>query len=351
MAKLRVGVVGGGFGGYGLTPAFRLDARCEVVAISAGTIQSAQVAAERWKIPSAMAWQDMIMSTEIDVLAIATPPTFQANIASAALQSGKPVFAEKPLSATLDEAISLAHQAKESGLANMVDFIFPELETWRQAKLILERGDLGVLRHAFIDWRMESYDIRNSIRSWKTDVRGGGGALTHFGCHSLYYLEWLFGQITDLGAKLSTAPTLELSGDSLASLSFQCQNEMTGSMTLCSAALGGTGHRIEIYGESGMLILENRNSDPVKDFRLHVTSREALRPKLVLKELQREINPKQDSRVVPVARIAKRFIDWVLEGKKSAPTFGHGLRVQRLLEVATRSDAQFGKMLTVYNGA
>src|SRR5688572_3783958 len=122
---LRIGIVGAGFGSYGLRPAFQRDPRCVVTAMASHD------------------WEELVRSDEIDAVAIATPPVFQPAIALAALSCGKPVFAEKPIAANLADAEKLSKAAETSKLANVVDFLFPELVTFGKAKELLDQGMIG----------------------------------------------------------------------------------------------------------------------------------------------------------------------------------------------------------------
>jgi len=339
---IQVGVVGAGFGGYGLTPAFRLDPRCKVVAIATSTQTSAQAAAEKWDVPRACTWQELIETQDLDAIAIAAPPVSQPEIALAALAAGKAVFAEKPLASGLADAIAMTTSAEASGLANMVDFIFPELSTWRDAKAVLDGGQLGQISHVFLDWRMESYDIRNGIKRWKTVGEKGGGVLQFFGSHSFYYLEWMLGPIASLSASISIAPGLSLRGDTLAIVAVTFESGVTGSMTLSTSAFLGNGHRLEIYGDAGSMVLENPDADPVQGFRLLTGTRETGQLAVVSVEGGEGKNPSEDSRVAPVARLAGRFLDWIAEGEGATPCFRDGLRAQELLAAALSSSANGG---------
>ncbi len=345
-SAIQVGVVGAGFGGYGLTPAFRRDPRCRVVAIAASTAENGTAAAKKLDIPFGGVWQDLVGAENLEAIAIAAPPAVQPEIALAALAAGKAVFAEKPLAPTLAEAQAVAESAEESGLANMVDFIFPELETWRDAKAVLETGQLGQISHVFLDWRMESYDIRNHIDGWKNSPDQGGGVLQFFGSHSFYYLEWLLGPISMLSAVTSTAKGLALTGDTLANVSVKFASGVTGSMTLCTSAFLGTGHRLEFYGDVGTMVLGNPDSDPVRGFRLLTGTRKS--GKLEVKSVEnRSPKSSEDSRVDAVARLAGRFLDWVDEGVASGPRFQDGLRAQELLNAAVSSSRDKGLQVQV----
>jgi len=341
-SKVGIGVVGSGFGGYGLTPAFRRDPRCEVLAIAASTIESATSAAKKWNISRAGTWQELVAADDLDAIAIAVPPALQPEIASAAFAAGKAVFAEKPLACGPKEASAMVGWAEASGLANMIDFIFPELDTWREAKRMLDDGQLGQLTHVFLDWRMESYDIRNRIEGWKTASEQGGGVMSNFGSHSFYYLEWLLGPMASLSASLSSFGGRSGTGDTLAVASVNFESGVTGSMTLSSGALLGLGHRLEIHGEDGAIVLANPDADPVEGFCLLAGTRTSGRLDLRSEERHSERNSSEDSRVFSVARLAGRFLDWVCDGKRGAPSFRDGLRSQELLHAASVSSAKGG---------
>lgn len=335
--KIRIGVVGAGFGRYGLIPAFQRDGRCEVSALVASSSERAASFAAQLGVPRASGnWREVVQDPDINAVAIATPPYVQPKIAEAALEAGKAVFAEKPLALTPDQAESLHRAAVAANLPNVVDFIFRELDTWQIARESLARGAIGAIRHAAIDWRMESHDNARGITSWKTNPDFGGGALLHFASHTLYYAEWLLGPVVGLSARLSSAPDSASSGDTYVTMAVQFANGTSGSITVSNAAPFGTGHRLEIYGTDGCLRLMNRDRDPVRGFVLSVATRRDPR----FRVLAIEPGPEAagvDSRVRPVSRLVSRFLDWIQTGHPTEPSFWDGVRVQRLIEAAQRS--------------
>src|SRR6186997_497341 len=109
---IRIGIVGTNYGCAVQLPAFRLDSRCAVVAL-AGTDQARTAKlAQASGVPEAFGdWRALVGHSGIDAVAIATPPGMQPAIAIAALESGKPVFAEKPMAADLDGAGAMLRSA------------------------------------------------------------------------------------------------------------------------------------------------------------------------------------------------------------------------------------------------
>lgn len=338
MSKIRVAVVGLGFGRYGLVPAFRLDPRCEVVALCGTSRERAEEAARKLGVQSAYGdFREMIGREDFDAVAVATPPDAQPEIVEMALARSKAVFTEKPLALSFESARRLHEAAERAGVANVVDFIFPELDAWRRARQLIEEGTLGTIRHASVQWLMESYDNRHGVESWKTDPARGGGALQHFGSHVLYYLEWFLGPVSELRATLDRARDIQRPGDTHATLAARFQSGASSSVVLSSAALLGSGHRVEFYGSDGAAALKNETGDHVRGFRLFAGSRGAGRLSEVACE-QDSSPAGADARVGPVSNLARRFLDWIETGKPTAPSFREGLRVQTLLDAARRSD-------------
>lgn len=306
MKCLRIGIVGAGFGSYGLRPAFQRDPRCEVTAIAASHD-----------------WEELVRSDEIDAVAIATPPVFQPAIALTALSYGKPVFAEKPIAANLADADKLLRAAETSKLANVVDFLFPELVTFAKAKELLDQGGIGTPLHISAEWIFWSHDHRNKVTTWRTDSHAGGGALAHFGSHMIYYMQWFFGTIVSVTARITKPFGYEHSGDTLASLMLGFENGTSGTLTVSSGTPTTPRHNIQMLGTTGSLTLSNTSGSPISFMLQHKDG--------VMSE------PEQsgvDCRVPATSRIVKRFIDWILTGEPARPSFRDGLDVQRVLESA-----------------
>jgi predicted dehydrogenase len=334
---IRLGIVGCNYGHAVLLPAFRADPRCEVVALG-GTdwTRTAQLAHEAG-VPKAFDdWAALVEDAAVEAIAIATPPRTQSAIAIRALQLGKPVFAEKPLAVNCAGAQAMLAEASRARVPTMVDFEFMELPTWQRAKTLIDEQALGKLRHVIVTWNLENAATRQRLRNWKTMAADGGGVLGNFVSHCLFYLEWLCGPIDGLSARLSAppdAPELETT----AALSFSFASGAVGSLAMSCASYLGSGHRIEIYGEDGTLVLANKTTDYMRGFELLF----ARRPADKLDRLPVASDPLDgkfpDGRIAPVARLAHRFLD-AIEGKGQAfPSFTEGFRVQSLIDAARQS--------------
>jgi predicted dehydrogenase len=105
----------------------------------------------------------------------------------------------------------------------------------------------------------------------------------------------------------------------------------------CASYLG-SGHRLEFYGEEGMLVLANSTADYIRGFRIAHARRPATAPM----EIEVDDDPldqkfPNESRIAPVSRLAKKFLDAIEQRRIASPNFADGYRVQVLLDAVRRS--------------
>ncbi|AVA23485.1 MULTISPECIES: Gfo/Idh/MocA family oxidoreductase [unclassified Rhizobium] len=122
----------------------------------------------------------------------------RAELISKALDAGKHIYCEKPISDDLDAAIALARKAKASGLKNGVvqDKLF--LPGLRKIAMLRDSGFFGKIlsvRGEFGYWVFEG-DWQTAQRpSWNYRKKDGGGIILDMLCHWRYVLDNLFGPV------------------------------------------------------------------------------------------------------------------------------------------------------------
>jgi predicted dehydrogenase len=322
---IRVGVVGIGFGQHVHVPAFRRDARVRVEAICATSEERAAAVAQRLSIDRHYGdWRRMIEDPRLDAISVSVPPAIQAEVGLAVVRAGKHLFAEKPLASSAAEATAIAEAAARSGVVGAVDLEFRAAPAWIKARELLESGQVGRLKRVYITWRIETYAYRVNKPSWKRDERGG--VLNLFASHSLDSVEWMFGKVRRLAARLEP----EEGGDARAELWLELVDGPAVSISAGADLPGGGGHRVEIYGDEGALVLENTSSDYITGFTLTAVSRAANRTNIEVPQPAAG----EDGRIFAVAEIARRFVDAIRNDRPMSPGLKEGLAVQRLLDLA-----------------
>lgn len=135
-------------------------------------------------------WREMLESVECDAVLVASPPSTHAAAAVAALETGRHVLVEKPLAASLDEALRIAEAAKTAGRVVAVGFnqrCHPELA---EARMRIMRGDWGRLKSVRVRW---SSGAGLGPRVWLGKRDQGGGAILDLGSHIVDLWRFLSG--------------------------------------------------------------------------------------------------------------------------------------------------------------
>jgi predicted dehydrogenase len=345
---VRLGIVGCNFGRTVLLPAFRSDPRCRVEALAGTDTARTRGYALADGIGQAVDdWQVLADHPGLDALAIAVPPRLQPEIAIRALKAGKAVFLEKPLATDVAAAQSVHDQAIASGRPVMIDFEFCELPAWRHAKMLIDQGGIGALRHVVVTWHVENYATRMRLKSWKTDGTDGGGALGNFVSHCFYYLEHFCGPMQDMSATLFGLAGADPATESSVSLAGAFRSGASYMLSMSAASYLGSGHRIAFHGEDGTLVLSNTTSDYMRGFELF----HARRPATALARIDIADDPNDaqhpDGRIAPVSRLARRFVDAIETHGPARPGIDEALRVQKLIGRAQMSNRDNSRRIAI----
>jgi len=274
----------------------------------------------------------MVDDPDLDALALSVPPHLQAEIALATVQAGKHLFAEKPLATCIAEAKAIVDTAAATGSIGAVDFEFRVIPAWLRAREIIESGQLGRVRQVFISWRLETFAYRTNQSTWKREA--AGGVLNLFVSHTFDSIEWMFGPVRRLAAHLEPAT----GADARAEVWLELVDGPNVSISAAADLPGGSGHRVEIYGDDGALFLENVSNDYINGFTLRMVSRAGQTTTIELPP----VPAGEDGRVSAVAEVVRRFVDAIEARVPMIPGLQEGLAVQRLIDL-TRDAHRSGR--------
>src|SRR5258708_17451925 len=88
---------------------------------------------------------ELLMSSEVDAIAVITPVWTHYELAKAALENGKHVFVEKPFTSNAAQAEELIEIAARKNLTIMVDHTFLFTGAVRKIRELTQSGALGDL--------------------------------------------------------------------------------------------------------------------------------------------------------------------------------------------------------------
>ncbi len=147
--------------------------------------------------------QDVLEDPEIEMVVVCTPNTLHFETTRAALEAGKHVVLEKPMTSTSEEAMELINIAKTQNKSLLVyhnrrwdgDFLFIEE--------LLNKKTLGTINYyeAHFD---RFVPIVSSKKTWKNTSLPASGVLFDLGSHLIHQAISLFGLPTAVEATIET---------------------------------------------------------------------------------------------------------------------------------------------------
>jgi predicted dehydrogenase len=226
----------------------------------------AQAVCSEYSIPKALTTEQLLADPDVEAVLNLTIPEAHFPVALAALQAGKHVYNEKPLSVTRDQGAQLLALANSKGLrlGGAPDtFLGTSLQIGRK---LIDDGAIGNPTSVEILFYGGCPDDPNHFL-----LRPGGGILMDMGPYYLTALVALLGPVTRLAASTKTIPTDKLlARDSEAAKAIQVPTTITGVLDLgigITAALNISCNVNEYYychlrfhGTQGTLIIPDPNN-------------------------------------------------------------------------------------------
>jgi predicted dehydrogenase len=188
MKKYKIGIIGyGGFGKF-LHHWWTKMENAEVVAIADSGSKSKDIN----NITTYHDWHELINDPEIDIVSIVTPPGLHAEMACAAMRSGKHVLLEKPVAINQEDAQQILETQKETGMSITVDHMIRYNPIIQSLMEIGQSGVFGKLRHAVVNNYAQDESLPAS--HWFWNEKQSGGIFIEHGVHFFDIIKALSGQ-------------------------------------------------------------------------------------------------------------------------------------------------------------
>jgi predicted dehydrogenase len=143
---LKVGVIGFGYWGPNIVRNFHGQEQSSVVAVCDKSPKSLQRVKNSYPgIHCTSDANELLLSPDIDLIAVVTPVWTHYELAKAALENGKHVFVEKPFTSTAAQAEELIELAERKKLKIMVDHTFLFTGAVKKIREFIDDGTLGKL--------------------------------------------------------------------------------------------------------------------------------------------------------------------------------------------------------------
>jgi predicted dehydrogenase len=147
MKKLRVGLVGLGFGAE-FIPIYQAHPQAEVVALCQRSEQNMQQLAERFKVQGKCYtnYEDMLADPNVDAVHINTPIGDHARHTLMALAAGKHVACTVPMATSIEDCERIVQASRDSGKVYMMMETVVYSREFLFVKELYEKGELGKIQ-------------------------------------------------------------------------------------------------------------------------------------------------------------------------------------------------------------
>lgn len=196
MGNLRIAVVGAGvIGQTHISTILKTDG-FDLVGIS-DPFPAAKDLAEKLNVPYFASSEDMLATTKLDGVIVATPNELHVSVAKLFMEKNIPVLIEKPIADSLDEAKILINLERETGVPILVGHHRRHNPVIRAAQSAIAQGIIGDLATANIIYSV--YKNAGYHTAWRISPGVGGPFLINV-IHEIDLLRFLFGDITEVSS-------------------------------------------------------------------------------------------------------------------------------------------------------
>ncbi|MET7571008.1 Gfo/Idh/MocA family oxidoreductase [Streptomyces sp. NPDC005492] len=249
---MRIGLLGTGpWAQMAHAPALDGHAEWDFAGVWGRRPDAAKELADRYGVP---AYDDVdALLADVDAVAVALPPSVQAELAARAARAGRHLLLDKPLAPTVEQGRAVVDAVREAGVASVVFFTTrfqPETEAW-----IAEQAAAEGWFTARADWLGSVFtsDSPFAASPWRQEK----GALWDVGPHALSVLLPVLGDVRRVAAAVrgpgdTTLLILDHVGGATSTLTL--------SLTAPTAAAGVT---VELRGEAEVTGLPDSSGSAV----------------------------------------------------------------------------------------
>ena len=185
-------------------PAFDKVKNSALVAVMRRDAGKAEDYALRHHVPK---WYDddakLINDNDVNAIYIATPPSSHEEYTLAAIDAGKPVYVEKPMTLNYESAKKMVNAANEKKAKLVVAHYRRGQPYFKKIKQLLDNKTIGDIRFARLDFYSQvltSEELKVTKNAWRVDSSISGGGLFHdLAPHQLDLMYYFFGEVENAG--------------------------------------------------------------------------------------------------------------------------------------------------------
>jgi predicted dehydrogenase len=275
---------------------------------------------------------------------IASPQATHREIALAAFAAGKPVFCEKPLGASLEDAKTMSVAAEASGQANMIGFNYVRSPATQFVRQLLADGVIGQVTWFRGEHTEDFLADPQAPASWRTKGRANG-CMGDLAPHPINCMLAMMGPVAQLSARIETVHSARPGGtvdnDDHGQLMLRFASGAMGHLYVSRVATGRKmGYAYEIHGTKGGIRFDQEDQNTVWLYRAEGPEATRGYTRILIGPAHPDFGAfcqgpghgtgYQDQIIIE----ARDFLRAIHTGQSIWPTFRDGLAVSQIIETA-----------------
>lgn len=261
---------------------------------------------------------------DVDAIVIGTPTHTHINLMLRAVRQGKAVLCEKPIDLDMVKSLAAVEEVERLNGRVMLAFNRRFETTFAQMRAAIEAGDIGEVRQVIITSRDPGLAPEDYIEH-------SGGIFRDMTIHDLDIGRWLLGEepveLTAIGSRLIDPALMEKYDDyDTAMVQMQTASGKQCHINNCRQAVYGYDQRIEVFGSTGMLQMDNLRPTTIRRWNQDVTDAREPLLNFFLERYQQAYKSELDA-----------YIDALVHKKPMPTTVQDGLKALQLADAAVES--------------
>ena len=241
-----------------IAPAINAAADAELVAVYSRDQGRADAFAQRHNARAAYdSLDNLLADRRVDGVFISSPNSLHAAQAIQSAEAGKHILCEKPMTTTLDDAVTMVRACRQHGVKLGVGFELRHNPGHVLARNLVADGALGRVTLAQGQWGFgsrgqETFPPREGLRQWWDDPDAIGGASTMMGTgvHVMDLLRFVLSQEIVEVAAITDGQTAQRPLEQIATLALRFSGGALGTL-VCGRLLPDTRNNLVLYGING----------------------------------------------------------------------------------------------------
>lgn len=281
---------------------------------------------------------DVLAADDVDAVSICTPVATHHPLASAALEAGKHVMVEKPMTDSVVSARALLALAEAKGLVLHVDHTFVYSGAVQKIRSIIEEGTLGDL--LYLD------SVRINLGLFQSDVN----VVWDLAAHDASIIAYLVDEEPRWVSAIGLAHYGDVESQAYVTIGFgesvvaHLHVNWLAPVKIRSTLIGGA-KRMIVYDDLAP-------SEKIRVYERGVTLSDepGRRERALVDYRMGDMYAPHLDKTEPLRRVCQTFVD-AIAGRAASPSDGHaGLEVVRILEAAQESIHKDGERIHLEHG-